>query len=120
MNSQNNPLPKELNGTIRLGELFCGPGGIGLGATLACVNGLKFDHIWATDYDKDTCKTWRSSSHQHQGGRTGVRKPDKDQVRLERHGTGRTFGRQVCRGLHQEGIGQLPAQERRDIGRPAA
>ena len=28
----------------------------------------------------------RSSSHQHQGGRTGVRKPDKDQVRLERHG----------------------------------
>ena len=63
MNSQNNPLLKELNGTIRLGELFCGPGGIGLGATLACVNGLKFDHIWATDYDKDTCKTYKNNLH---------------------------------------------------------
>ena len=63
MNNQNNSVFQELNGTIKLGELFCGPGGIGLGASLAHVNGLKIDHIWATDYDKDTCKTYKNNIH---------------------------------------------------------
>lgn len=48
--------------SFRLGELFCGPGGIGLGAAWASVerNGRKFgiDHVWANDYDRDTCKTY--------------------------------------------------------------
>ena len=49
--------------TFRLGELFCGPGGIGLGAKLARVdNGLEkftISHAWATDFDNDTCETYR-------------------------------------------------------------
>ncbi len=49
--------------TYRLGELFSGPGGIGLGAKQAevCTNDTiyKISHAWATDYDKDTCKTYR-------------------------------------------------------------
>lgn len=49
--------------TFRLGELFCGPGGIGLGAKWALVdNGLEkyiISHAWATDYDRDTCETYR-------------------------------------------------------------
>lgn len=49
--------------TFQLGELFCGPGGIGLGAKWAQVdNGLEtfsISHAWATDYDKDTCETYR-------------------------------------------------------------
>ncbi len=49
---------------FRLGELFCGPGGLALGATRACVqapNGEPFtiSHAWANDYDKDTCATYR-------------------------------------------------------------
>ena len=48
-----------LNGVLRLAELFCGPGGIGLGAKLANVDGLKIKHVWATDYDKDTCETYK-------------------------------------------------------------
>jgi DNA (cytosine-5)-methyltransferase 1 len=48
---------------FRLGELFCGPGGIGLGAKLAQVksgdNIYRIKHTWATDYDKDTCETYR-------------------------------------------------------------
>ncbi len=44
---------------FRLAELFCGPGGIGLGAHLADVKGIKIDHLWATDYDKDTCETYK-------------------------------------------------------------
>lgn len=41
-----------------LGELFCGPGGLAWGAINADVPGYKIKHAWATDYDKDTCKTY--------------------------------------------------------------
>lgn len=45
---------------FRLGELFCGPGGIALGAHLAAsdVPGVTITHAWASDYDADTCKTY--------------------------------------------------------------
>lgn len=48
---------------FRLGELFSGPGGIGYAATLVNVmstDGEEFniEHVWATDYDKDTCDTF--------------------------------------------------------------
>lgn len=49
--------------TFRLGELFCGPGGIGLAAKLAKVQSgfekYSISHAWATDYDRDTCETFR-------------------------------------------------------------
>lgn len=48
---------------FRLGELFCGPGGLGLGAKQAKVwkDGEEFaiEHVWATDYDEDSCATYR-------------------------------------------------------------
>lgn len=45
---------------FRLGELFCGPGGIAKGATSADINnpGWGITHQWANDYDADTCKTY--------------------------------------------------------------
>jgi DNA (cytosine-5)-methyltransferase 1 len=45
----------------RLGELFCGPGGLALAATKARITGFEsvIKHAWATDYDKDTCATYR-------------------------------------------------------------
>lgn len=48
---------------FRLGELFSGPGGIGYAATMAntiSASGEKYsiEHVWATDYDKDTCDTY--------------------------------------------------------------
>lgn len=44
----------------RLGELFCGPGGIAYGAVTAKVENpdYRIVHQWATDYDKDTCNTY--------------------------------------------------------------
>lgn len=47
--------------TFRLGELFCGPGGIALGAMQASVEktGYRIVHEWANDYDQDTCETYR-------------------------------------------------------------
>ncbi len=48
---------------FRLGELFCGPGGLALGATREQVHGpsgeqFAIAHVWANDYDKDTCETY--------------------------------------------------------------
>lgn len=45
---------------FKLGELFCGPGGIAWGATNAKIedNNYKIIHEWANDYDKDTCDTY--------------------------------------------------------------
>jgi len=50
--------------TFKFGELFCGPGGIGLAAKLARVETTdggvyQFSHVWATDYDEDSCNTYR-------------------------------------------------------------
>lgn len=45
---------------FHLGELFCGPGGIGWGATHAKIGNEKFGivHQWANDFDESTCKTY--------------------------------------------------------------
>ena len=45
---------------FRLGELFCGPGGIAKGATTANINvpDWGITHQWANDYDQDTCNTY--------------------------------------------------------------
>ena len=43
----------------RLGELFCGPGGLAYGAMNANIgNDDQIVHAWANDYDLDTCKTY--------------------------------------------------------------
>lgn len=46
--------------TFRLGELFCGPGGLACGARMASEGRKDYiiDHAWATDYDSDTCRTY--------------------------------------------------------------
>ncbi len=54
-----------MNVNYRLGELFSGPGGIALGAKSAKLNTesaeYSISHAWATDYDKDTCETYRTN-----------------------------------------------------------
>jgi DNA (cytosine-5)-methyltransferase 1 len=46
---------------FRLGELFCGPGGIALGASLASKNAsnIYLEHTWASDYHSDSCSTYK-------------------------------------------------------------
>ena len=45
---------------FRLGELFCGPGGLACGALNAKIDNpdFKIVHAWANDYDKSTCNTY--------------------------------------------------------------
>lgn len=51
--------------TFRLGELFCGPGGLALGAVRSAVKAgnkkYSISHAWASDYDQDTCETYRNN-----------------------------------------------------------
>lgn len=51
-----NALPTQ---TITLSELFCGAGGMALGAHLARLGNYGYRHVWATDYNKDACNTFR-------------------------------------------------------------
>lgn len=45
---------------FRLGELFCGPGGLAYGAinSHSSDGTYSIEHAWATDYDKDSCSTY--------------------------------------------------------------
>lgn len=45
----------------RLGELFCGPGGLAWGAMHADIGipNFRIVHAWANDYDENTCQTYR-------------------------------------------------------------
>ena len=51
-------MPKKI--IFKLGELFCGPGGLACGALRAkSKDGLYgIEHAWSNDYDEDTCETW--------------------------------------------------------------
>ena len=49
--------PRELT----VGEMFSGPGGIGLALNQTKRGKLSFKHLWATDYDSDTCETYRKN-----------------------------------------------------------
>lgn len=46
---------------LKLGELFCGPGGLACGALKSHSDDGRYGlaHAWANDYDSDTCETYR-------------------------------------------------------------
>lgn len=59
-------LPKLVPGmTLRVGEMFSGPGGIGVALNRTKHAGMSFEHVWATDYDPDTCRTYRTNVLRH-------------------------------------------------------
>lgn len=68
---------------FRLGELFCGPGGLAYGALNARIDNPAFGitHQWANDYDRDTCDTYTHNICPNQGDTVfcgDVRKLDLD------------------------------------------
>ena len=51
--------------TFKIGELYCGPGGLAYGASkarlrLSDVN-YQIEHAWANDYDSDSCETFKKN-----------------------------------------------------------
>lgn len=60
--------------TFKLGELFCGPGGLALGAGLAkkiSKNGTKFaiSHVWGVDMDPAAIQTYQTNIVERYGGK---------------------------------------------------
>ena len=52
--------------TFKLAEFFCGPGGMGYGAKLSKIKDKKkniysIEHVWASDYDQDSCDTYKKN-----------------------------------------------------------
>ena len=65
----------------KVGELFCGPGGGGLGASLAALE-LKDEivplkHVWATDFDRDSCNTYLENISSFERTHFGFSTPPK-------------------------------------------
>jgi DNA (cytosine-5)-methyltransferase 1 len=54
-----------INTVFRLGELFSGPSGMALGASWASAQNanesFSIKYAWASDYDADTCETYRNN-----------------------------------------------------------
>lgn len=50
---------------FKLGELYSGPGGVGLGAAMSEVytgtHIFRTEPAWITDYDADSCETWKDN-----------------------------------------------------------
>lgn len=69
---------------FKLGELFCGPGGLGLGAEWAKVEGAHISHLWATDYDRDSCHTYQKNLSPKVAMADDIRRLRFD--KLEKHG----------------------------------
>lgn len=44
---------------LKVGEMFSGPGGIGMALKRTRSEHFSFRHAWATDYDYDTCLTYK-------------------------------------------------------------
>lgn len=55
--------------TFDLGEMYCGPGGLAVGAARSNVairgKSISFRHVFATDYDRDTCDTYELNIRPH-------------------------------------------------------
>jgi DNA (cytosine-5)-methyltransferase 1 len=89
-------LPKDVlkgaNPKFGIGELYCGPGGLAVGASRSTlrINNKKvgFEHVWASDYDADTCQTYS--------------------LNLKRHSPN---VRVICSDVHELDIERLPAVE---------
>lgn len=47
--------------TLTVAEMFCGPGGIGMALNRAHHGKYAFKHVWSTDYDADTCRTYQTN-----------------------------------------------------------
>ena len=64
---------------ISIGELFSGPGGGGLGASMSSINldnkEILIHHKWATDIDKDTCQTYKKNIQKYQTETLRINEP---------------------------------------------
>lgn len=56
------------DGVLRVAEMFSGPGGIGIALNRAKSEHHSFTHAWSTDWDPDTCRTYKENVLKGQPG----------------------------------------------------
>ena len=60
----------------KVGELFCGPGGSGIGSSLSnkIINdtSVNIRHIWAAYYDEDSCSTYKNNIEKFENKKFGI------------------------------------------------
>lgn len=61
LNTFNTTLKLKSKRSYKVGELFCGAGGLALGVSLAKYKKNTMCHIWANDNNKDACETFKSN-----------------------------------------------------------
>lgn len=67
------PSTDEARSPIRVAELFCGPGGLALGARQACLElGYKFESVIAVDHDKDALDVYKLNNASQYGSCTSA------------------------------------------------
>lgn len=59
--NESKEMPQLRHGVLRVGEMFSGPGGIGVALNRATSKNYSFEHVWATDRDEDTCRTYKAN-----------------------------------------------------------
>ena len=66
--TKNNSMPQygqEKRRIFKVGEMYSGPGGIGVALSKTKLQGrgleMSFEHVWASDYDSDTCRTYKNN-----------------------------------------------------------
>lgn len=100
--------------SFRLGELFCGPGGIGLGAREAKVvhQGIDYrvEHGWATDVDFDSCQTYFNNLLKDSGPSALVLSEDDVAPRFERA--------VICKDVRKLVLSKLPQIDGLTFGFP--
>lgn len=59
-----------------VGELFCGPGGGGVGSSLSCIETsddiIRLRHSWAADFDADSCNTFKNNLEKFEQKEFGI------------------------------------------------
>ena len=53
------------SGELRVAEMFSGPGGIGIALNRTKSDKFSFRHVWATDWDADTCRSYKTNVLKH-------------------------------------------------------
>lgn len=68
--------------SFTVGEMYSGPGGIGLALARSKFStrgiSLSFEHAWATDYDPDTCRTYKNNLLRQNSGALSICSDVKD------------------------------------------
>lgn len=101
----------------RLGELFCGPGGIGVGARdtriVSQEKTHRIEHCWATDIHEDSCRTYFNNLHSKNDSAALIR--DEREILTKKNSKGPIV---LCKDVRKINFALLPKVDGLTFGFP--